>query len=74
MYSDYLKYYDKIIIVIGSSKDSIRITINLRNTTINISISIFSIIISVISEDRVIIKVFLTIPPPPPPLQLGTED
>ena len=72
MYSDYLKYYDKIIIVIGSSKDSIRITINLRNTTINISISIFSIIISVISEDRVIIKVFLTIPPPP--LQLGTED
>lgn len=73
MYSDYLKYYDKIIIVIGSSKDSIRITINLRNTTINISISIFSIIISVISEDRVIIKVFLTIPSPPP-LQLGTED
>lgn len=73
MYSDYLKYYDKIIIVIGSSKDSIRITINLRNTTINIIISIFSIIISVISEDRVIIKVFLTIPPPPP-LQLGTED
>ena len=71
MYSDYLKYYDKIIIVIGSSKDSIRITINLRNTTINIIISIFSIIISVISEDRVIIKVFLTIPPP---LQLGTED
>ena len=73
MYSDYLKYYDKIIIVIGSSKDSIRITINLRNTTINIIISIFSIIISVISEDRVIIKVFLTIPSPPP-LQLGTED
>ena len=72
MYSDYLKYYDKIIIVIGSSKDSIRITINLRNTTINIIISIFSIIISVISEDRVIIKVFLTIPPLP--LQLGTED
>ena len=72
MYSDYLKYYDKIIIVIGSSKDSIRITINIRNTTINIIISIFSIIISVISEDRVIIKVFLTIPPLP--LQLGTED
>ena len=41
-----------------SSRDSIRVTINIRNTNIIIIISIFSIIISIIVENKVIIKVF----------------
>ena len=45
-------------VVIVSSKDSIRVTINIRHTSIVIIISIFSIIIRVIFGNWVIIKAF----------------
>ena len=46
-----------VAIVNVSSEDSISITIDIRNTAIIIIISIFSIVISIITRNMVVIKV-----------------